>query len=158
MPYKDTVLPIVREVRNIALPGWGLANITEEKSGHPADIVTEFDTKVEEFLKEKLAEAFPEIPFVGEEGSGDRNAERFWLVDPIDGTGHYMRGLPFCTTMLALIEHGAVTFSVIYDFVSDKMYWAEKGKGAYMNDTPIHVSTRNFSQAYLSYETHTEKK
>ena len=157
MSYKDTVLSIVREAGNIALPGWGLASITAEKSGHPADIVTEFDTKVEEFLKEKLAEVFPEIEFVGEEGSGNRDAARFWLVDPIDGTGHYMRGLPFCTTMLALIENGVVTFSVVYDFVGDKMYWAEKGKGAYMNDIPIHVSDRNSAQSYISWETHEEK-
>jgi myo-inositol-1(or 4)-monophosphatase len=153
MSYIDTVLPIVKEIRNIVLPGYGLANIIDEKSANPADVVTNFDIKVEEFLKDKLSKAFPEIGFVGEEHGGDRNAERFWIVDPIDGTGYYIRGLPFCTTMFALIEHGIVTFSVIYDFVADNIYWAEKGKGAYMNDTKIHVSDRDFKHAYLSWAT-----
>ena len=54
MSYKDTVLPIVKEVRNIVLPNYGCASIMQEKSNHPADVVTELDGKVEEFLKEKL--------------------------------------------------------------------------------------------------------
>lgn len=159
MSYKDTVLPIVKEVREILLPGYGFASVVDEKSKHPADVVTDLDGKVEEFLKEKLAKIFPDIEFVGEESGGNRNAERFWLVDPIDGTGHYIRGLPFCTTMLALVEYDIVTFSVIYDFVSDNMYWAEKGQGAYMNDTKIYVSNRSLTQGYLCWETkYLEKK
>jgi len=152
MSYKEKVLPIIRQVREFVLPSWGVASIVNEKSIHPADVVTEIDTKVEEFLKEKLAEVYPDIEFAGEEGGGKRDMERFWLVDPIDGTGHYVRGLPFCTVMIALIEHGVVTFSAIYDFINDDMYWAEKGKGAYKNDTPIHVSNRNLQQSYLGWE------
>jgi myo-inositol-1(or 4)-monophosphatase len=153
MNYKETVIPIVREVRGIVLPNFGLANITDEKSKHPADVVTETDIKVEAFLKEKLAKAFPDIEFVGEEGQGNREAKRFWLVDPIDGTALYIRGMPFCTTMLALIEDGVVNFSVIYDFVGDNMYWAERGKGAYMNDSRIYVSNRKLEKGYVCMET-----
>ncbi len=158
MSYKDTVLPVVREVRKILLPEWGKAEIIDKKTTRATDILTVLDQKVERFLKEKLAEIYPDIQFVGEEDGGNREAERFWLIDPIDGTGHYMRGLPFCTVMLALIEKGVVTFSVVYDFLNDDIYWAEKGKGAYKNDTPIHVSDRDFSDSYICSESRLYKK
>ncbi|MEI8130291.1 MAG: inositol monophosphatase [bacterium] len=158
MKYKDIVLPIIRATRDITLPSFGVAKITNEKSKHPADIVTEIDGAVELFLKQHLREAYPDITFVGEENGGDRSAERFWLVDPIDGTGHYLRGLPFCTTMIALIEYGEVVFSAIYDFVNDTMYWAERGEGAYCDDERIHVGNRTIAQSYLCVETMLEKQ
>jgi myo-inositol-1(or 4)-monophosphatase len=158
MSYKNTVLPIIREVREMVLPHYGLADIVHKKSTAPSDVVTELDQKVEKFLKDRLAEIYPDIEFVGEEYGGNRDAKKFWLVDPIDGTGHYVRGLPFCSTMLALIEDGAVIFSAIYDFVSDNMYWAEKGKGAFMNETPIQVSSRSIENSYMFYETIYQKE
>ena len=158
MSYKDAVLPIVREVREILLPEWGTAEIIDKKTEVSSDVVTALDAKVEKFLKSRLAEVYPDIQFVGEEDGGDRSAGRFWLVDPIDGTSHYIRGLPFCTTMLALIENGVVTFSVIYDFLNDDIYWAEKGKGAYKNDSTIHVSDRGLVDAYVCTESKVYKK
>lgn len=158
MNYKDKVLPIVREVREILLSEWGTAKSIDKKTKRGSDVVTVLDQKVEKFLRDKLAEVYPDIQFVGEEEGGNRDAERFWLVDPIDGTGHYMRGLPFCTTMLALIEKGVVIFSVIYDFLNDDIYWAGKGKGAYKNDLQIHVSDRNFEDAYICSESRVYKK
>jgi myo-inositol-1(or 4)-monophosphatase len=145
-------------VREILLPQWGKAEVIDKKTASSSDVLTALDQKVEKFLREKLAEVYPDIQFVGEEEGGNREAERFWLVDPIDGTGHYVRGLPFCTSMLALIEDGVVTFSVIYDFLNDDMYWAEKGKGAYKNDSPIHVSDRSLTDSYICMESKMYKK
>lgn len=158
MSYKDTVIPIVKEVRGLVLPSWGNAEIVDKKSLNPGDVVTELDRKVETFLKEKLAEVYPDIGFVGEENGGDRDAKKFWLVDPIDGTGHYVRGLPFCTTMLALIEDSEVVFSVIYHFITDVVFWAEKGKGAYRDDERIYVSHRKLKNSYICFETHLAKE
>lgn len=152
MDYKGKVLPIVRSVRGILLPEWGKAGNIGKKTELPSDVLTVLDQKVENFLRDKLAEIYPDIEFVGEESGGNRDRERFWLVDPIDGTGHYVRGLPFCTTMLALIEHGQVVFSVIYDFLNDDAYWAEKGKGAYKNDSPIRASSRKLEDSYVCCE------
>lgn len=158
MSYKNKVLPIIREVREILLPEWGTAKVINKKTKLASDEVTVLDQKVEKFLKDKLAEAYPDIQFVGEEEGGNRDTECFWLVDPIDGTGHYIRGLPFCTTMLALIEKGVVIFSVIYDFLNDDIYWAERGKGAYKNDLPIHVNSRDLESAYICSESKVYKK
>jgi len=134
------------------LPHYGNAVVTNQKSDVAADVVTELDQKIEEYLREELKKIEPGASFVGEETGGDRNAERFWLVDPIDGTAHFVRGMPFCTTMVALIDRGQVVFGVIYDFVNDVMYAAEKGKGTTINGVSTHVSERPLRKAYLGWE------
>jgi len=152
MKYAPTVLPVMREIRDLVLPHWGNVRSITAKSALPTDLVTELDTAVEAFMTRKLQELYPDIGFVGEEFGGDRTQERFWLMDPIDGTVHFIRGLPFCTSMLALIENGQVTFSVIYDFVNDHMYYAEKGQGAFKDGERIHVSDRGLAEAYYCDE------
>lgn len=146
------ILPILRSTRDISLPSWGTIEARLQKTKSATDLVTDIDYKIEELLAKNLLKVDSTISFVGEEFGGDRSANRFWLVDPIDGTSHYVRGLPFCTTMIALIENGQVTFSAIYDFLNDRMYHAERGKGAYCNNEPIFVSTRPLSMAYISFE------
>ncbi len=153
MSYREQILPVMRGMRELLLSGWGTAGITQHKGDSPVNIVTEVDTQVEKEVAAKLIELYPEIDFVGEEFGGNRDSKKMWLMDPIDGTGHYIRGMPFCTSMLALIEQGEVVFSVIYDFIKDDMYWAEKGKGAYCNKKPLHVSSRPLREAYIGVET-----
>jgi len=127
------------------------------KSPMAYDVVTEIDIQVEHFLRDELSKTYPNIPFVGEETGGDRSAPVKWLCDPIDGTSYYVRGLPFCTTMLALIDSGEVIFSIIYDFVNDAIFHAQRGKGAFREQEPIHVSNRSLSGSYMSWETHIDK-
>ncbi len=153
----DQVLPLIRETRAMLLPHWGNAGVEVRKSQSPADVVTKLDMEVERFLADRLKKIDPGAEFVGEEFGGSRDAERLWLCDPIDGTAHFVRGLPFCTTMLAHIENGAVTFSVIYDFLNDILYHAERGQGAFRNNERITVSTRPQTDAYLSWDTHTDR-
>lgn len=148
----DSILPIIRSTRAISLPGWGLAEVDHKKTGSPTDVVTKLDFEIEEYLAKEFAKVRPDIGFVGEEYGGDRTQERYWMVDPIDGTAHYIRGLPFCTTMVALIERGEVTFSGIYDFVNDIMYHAERGKGSYKDNQRIYVSDRTLENSYMFYE------
>lgn len=121
-----------------------------------AGIVTELDRKTETFLAQELSKALPGIGFRGEEFGVQSEAETTWLVDPIDGTAHFVRGIPFCTTMVALIHKGEVVMSAIYDFVNDDLYWAIRGKGAYKNDQKISVSKRTLAQSLISFETRLE--
>ncbi len=161
MNYESAVAPILREVRTTVMPHYGNVKSFAQKDGEAteaaANVLTVLDEQVEEFLRDRLLKLDPTISFVGEETGGDRTKERFWLVDPIDATAHFIRGLPFCTTMVALVEHDQVMFSAIYDFVNDKLFSAERGKGATMNGTAIHVSSRSLREAYVSYETHMGK-
>ncbi len=155
MNYIETVGPCLRDMRELMVSNWGKAEAIHQKDDSAWSIVTAIDIEVEKRMSLALAKKFSDIAFVGEEAGGDRNAEKFWLMDPIDGTMHYSRGMPFCTSMIALIENGHVTFSVIYDFLNDKMYHAQKGKGAFCNEEPIHVSTRDMKNALVALETKT---
>ncbi|OHA20609.1 MAG: hypothetical protein A2849_02325 [Candidatus Taylorbacteria bacterium RIFCSPHIGHO2_01_FULL_51_15] len=148
--YIEALSPIIRHVRGLLLPQYGKAAFHEKLGGRAREVITKLDLEVERFLKDELASKYPDIGFVGEESGGDRNAKRFWLVDPIDGTEYFIRGLPFCTSQLALIENGGVTFSIIYDFVGDVLCHAEKEKGAFANDKALSVSTRMLDVSRLS--------
>lgn len=151
MNYADTLVPLIREIRPMVLPYWGNVSSTA-KSASPADLVTALDTGVETFIAGRLRELYPHIPFVGEEFGGIRDGQKHWLMDPIDGTAHFVRGLPFCTSMLALVEDDQVLFSLIYDFIHDHVYWAQKGQGAFKDGVPLQVSNRPLTDAYYSYE------
>ncbi len=153
MKYIETVGPRMRELRELMVSNWGKAEAINQKTDSAWSIVTAIDIEVEKRMSEKLEQAFPDIAFVGEEAGGDRSKEKFWLMDPIDGTLHYARGMPFCTSMLALIDNGQVVFSVIYDFIRDEMYWAERGGGAWRNDTRLSVSTRGLKEGLMGWET-----
>lgn len=148
--------PIVRETREMLMPHWGSITPDKKKTDAAYSVVTELDLVVERHLKDALARIDPSAEFAGEEYGGTRDAKRFWLCDPIDGTGHFIRGLPFCSVMLALIEEGSVNAAIIYDFVKDDLYHAERGKGAYQNSEPIHVSDRELADSYIAFESRIE--
>ncbi len=158
MDFASEVLPILRNLRGTLMSQWGNIAVVRDKGAGAHDVVTELDLAIEERTKKALAEIYPEIAFVGEEGGGNREAQRLWLMDPIDGTAHFVRGLPFTTTMLAYVEDGVVQFSAIYEFVHDRMYWAERGKGAYCNDTRLSVSSRSLKEAYVGWESNQAKE
>ncbi len=156
MKYAPTVMPILRAQRGFLMEHWGNAEIIGEKDGNVIQIVTAIDIEMERRVAEELKKSYPDVTFVGEEGGGERHG-MFWLMDPIDGTQHYVRGLPFCTSMLALIDKGEVVFSAIYDFINDRMYYAERGEGAFCNDKKLSVSNRALRDAYISWETHLDR-
>lgn len=154
----EKVIEIIRSTRKLSLPHFGNVADKGYKTDNTADVVTQIDQDIEEYLKAELGKIMPDVGFVGEEFGGDRTSRKFWLVDPIDGTGHFIRGIPYCTTMLCLIESGQVTFSIIYDFVNDIVYHAKLGKGAYKNGEKISVSNRTLKRAYLACEINSKKE
>jgi myo-inositol-1(or 4)-monophosphatase len=151
MKYQDALLAM-KATRPMLMERWGNADITAFKSDSAVDVVTETDVAVERQVSAALTAAYPDIGFVGEEDGGDRTASRFWLMDPIDGTGIFVRGMPFSTSMLALIEDGKVSFGAIYDFANDHMYFAERGAGAFREDERLRVSDRPLRNSYLFWE------
>jgi myo-inositol-1(or 4)-monophosphatase len=150
------VVEVVQEAGEMLAAQFGKLEAFRMKSETPVDVVTTLDLQVEQLLAARLHTAYPDIGFVGEEFGVTRAAERFWLVDPIDGTAHFVRGTPFCTTMVALIDGHEVIYSLIYDFVRKDLYVADKGHGAYLNGELIQVSSRPFKKSYLSVEANVE--
>jgi len=153
----EKILPIIRSTRNMTLPFYGKVEVIAQKDESPHNVVTKLDHDVELFLKAEFNKLYPDIEFAGEEFGGSREHKKFWLVDPIDGTMHFVRGNPFCTTMVVLIEDGEPIFSAIYDFVNDIMYHAEKGKGSFKDGERINVGDRPVEQSVVALETDQSK-
>jgi myo-inositol-1(or 4)-monophosphatase len=99
----------------------------------PDDLVTGTDLLSQAAIKRVLEEHEPSIAFVGEEGEAVMSdADRYWLVDPVCGTGNFAAGLPFYAVNAALVEDGQVTVGVVGDGVTGEIYVAQRGQGAWL--------------------------
>jgi histidinol-phosphatase len=97
--------------------------------------VTEADRAVEQAIRDRLAASRPDDAVVGEEmAASGKQADRRWIIDPIDGTKGYVRGIPVWSTLLALQEHGEVTVGVASAPALHRRWWAARGQGAYLHD------------------------
>jgi histidinol-phosphatase len=103
--------------------------------------VTEADRAVEAEIRSMLADARAEDAVLGEEQGGSGNAPRRWIVDPIDGTRNYARGVPVWATLVALEESGTVSLGVVSAPALGRRWWAERGDGAFANGERIGVSS-----------------
>jgi histidinol-phosphatase len=114
--------------------------------------VTEADHAVETRLRELLAEARPGDACLGEEHGVTGEGGRRWIVDPIDGTRNYARGVPVWATLVALEEDGAVRLGVVSAPALGRRWWAERGKGAFADGDRIGVSSvERVEDAVLSF-------
>lgn len=111
--------------------------------------VTQLDKQLERQIRSALTELDETIPIVGEELGGDGSAETFWLIDPIDGTESFVRGLPFVRNIVTLVVDNQPLFVFIYKPVTDELYIAIKGKGATKNGQPISIGKRPLSRAWI---------
>ena len=109
------------------------------------DFVSRADTEAERILREELMGARPTYGWLGEESGeapGDDPTRR-WIVDPLDGTTNFLHGLPHWAISIALEHKGNIVSGVIYDPAKDEMFYAEKGAGAWLNDSKrLRVSGR----------------
>ncbi|MGF1508313.1 MAG: inositol monophosphatase family protein [Myxococcota bacterium] len=107
------------------------------------DFVTQADREVEALIRKRLAEAFPDDGFLGEEtGRTDGSGPGHWVVDPIDGTANFMRGVPWYGVSVAFVRNESVELGVIEDVPRARTFWAERGSGAYLDDQRIFASTQ----------------
>lgn len=109
-----------------------------QKAEH--DFVTEMDLKSEQLIRERLLSQCPEDEFFGEEGGGSTSTKGRWIVDPIDGTGNYVKDIPLYTISIAYEHDGKLAIGCVYAPALDEMYLAVVGEGATCNGRPIHVS------------------
>lgn len=105
------------------------------------DYLTQTDGEVEAMVKAAIAEAFPQDSFLGEETGGETaSVSRLWIVDPVDGTANFARGVPHFCISLALLENGTPTLGAIYDPMRDELFVATKGHGAFLNGVRMKTS------------------
>lgn len=109
------------------------------------DFVSKADLAAEKILKEELMGARPTYGWLAEEGGGidGQDPTRRWIVDPLDGTTNFLHGLPHWAISIGLEHKGQVVAGVVFDAAKDEMFFAEKGAGAWMNDTRLRVSGRS---------------
>jgi histidinol-phosphatase len=114
--------------------------------------VTEADRAVEAEIRGLLAAERPHDAILGEEEGSAGAGSRRWLVDPIDGTRNYARGLPVWATLVALEVDGVVQAGVVSAPALRSRWWAERGSGAFANGQPVHVSSvERIEQAAVSF-------
>ena len=122
-----------REVENLQVSAKG-----------PGDFVSKADIAAEAIIREELRTARPTYGWLAEEGGEEAGEDptRRWIVDPLDGTTNFLHGLPHWAVSIALEHKGQVVAGVVFDAAKDEMFFAEKGQGAFMNDTRLRVSGR----------------
>ena len=110
----------------------------------PASFVTAADRRAEETLRTELEQARPGYSFLGEEGGLHEGTDKThcWIVDPLDGTLNFLHGIPHFAISIALEREGTIIAGVVYNPVSDDLFTAERGKGAFLNDRRLRVAAR----------------
>jgi myo-inositol-1(or 4)-monophosphatase len=115
----------------------------------PQDYLTATDGEVEKLVRMRLLETFPGDTFLGEEDGG-QVSERTWVVDPIDGTSNFARGIPHFCVSIAFVLDGVASIGVIYQPILDELFAAAKGLGATLNGEPIRTaSTTSLDKSLL---------
>ncbi|MCX7560738.1 inositol monophosphatase family protein [Sulfitobacter sp. F26204] len=109
------------------------------------DFVTKADIGAEKILKDDLMGARPTYGWLAEEGGFEEGQDptRRWIVDPLDGTTNFLHGLAHWAVSIALEHKGEIVAGVVYDPSKDEMFFAEKGAGAWLNETRLRVSGRH---------------
>ncbi|MDX9859553.1 MAG: inositol monophosphatase family protein [Rhodospirillales bacterium] len=118
-------------------------NLQVSRKG-PADFVSTADKKSESILHGELKKARPGYGFLMEEGGviEGSDSSNTWIIDPLDGTTNFLHGIPFFAISIALERDRDLFAGVIYEPITDQMFWAEKGQGAHLNGRRLRVSAR----------------
>ncbi len=104
------------------------------------DLVTEYDKKIEEFLKPRLAALFEDFEVVGEESFGGEMPDRAIFIDPIDGTTNFVHHIAYACISVGVWKDGEPLEGAIYNPILEELFWARRGEGAYLNGQKIGVS------------------
>jgi len=110
----------------------------------PGDFVSNADLKAQEILRAELSRARPEFGFIMEEGDEKQTDKPFrWIIDPLDGTTNFLHAVPHWAISVAAAQGDQLIAAMVYNPISDEMFWAEKGMGAYSNHQRLRVSARS---------------
>lgn len=105
------------------------------------NFITDADLASNKFIEEEIKKNFPNHQILSEEDKIHemKNAENLWIVDPLDGTTNFKFGIPLFCVSIAYVENGEVNIGAVYDPNHDELFWAEKGKGAFLNGQKLKI-------------------
>lgn len=149
----NKIIEIVKQAGNIYLSAGNDFEI-EEKSDS-VNLVTKYDKMIQDFLFERLGELLPEAHFFGEEGNENKELTDGYcfIIDPIDGTTNFIKGFQHSAISVGLAKNRELIIGVVLDPDLKNLYYAEKGKGAYLNGKPIKVSDCELKDSLVLFGT-----
>lgn len=149
----DEIIKIVKEAGGIILAARNIESGVISKEGR-ANFVTRYDVEVQEYLFARLAKLYPAATFIGEEEE-QRTApgEYYFIIDPIDGTTNFIMDYHHSAVSVALMYHGQIVAGVVYNPYLDELFYAEKGLGAFLNNTPLKISDLPLANGLVSIGT-----
>jgi myo-inositol-1(or 4)-monophosphatase len=133
---------IIKEAGQIAKP-YFYRGVEIQTKADSKDYVTAADIAVSKYLVEKIHEKYPDHHIKSEEMPEDMNPENDayeWVIDPIDGTRNFAIGIPVWAIMIALLKNGETHMAAVYHPIAEELFFAEKSKGAFLNDKKITVN------------------
>lgn len=150
----DEIIAVVKKCGDIILFADDAERSVSSKAGR-ANFVTKYDVAVQTYLKDELLKILPEAVFIGEEDSHSEALGQGYafIVDPIDGTTNFIKNYRRSCVSVGLALHGQMEIGVIYNPYSNEMFYAQKGKGAFLNGQPIHASWHALSEGLVCFGT-----
>uniref|UniRef100_A0A8D8D3N0 Inositol-1-monophosphatase n=1 Tax=Culex pipiens TaxID=7175 RepID=A0A8D8D3N0_CULPI len=155
----DLACQLTRQCGPIVLEGFRNATKPVECKGNHWDVVTEYDRRVEEVLIGGLSRRFPDHRMLGEESTTEAASKEpldgrpTWIIDPIDGTNNFVRGVKYIAISVALVVDGRLTIGIVSNPCLDEFYTAVRGQGARLNGEPIRTSgVEELKRALVGHE------
>jgi myo-inositol-1(or 4)-monophosphatase len=141
MSILENVISVAKSAGAILAHEFRHINTFDAKGDH--DIVTRADYQSEALIMKELQAAYPEYSIITEESPNiEGTTEYCWYIDPLDGTNNFITGSPYFVVSIGLALRNEIILGVVYNPVSDELFYAEKGKGAFLNGERISVSGR----------------
>lgn len=152
MTPKELAISVAYQAGEILRENIGKITADDVEDKRPFDYVTEIDKACEQLIIYSIKQHFPDHEILAEESGKNQNTHSYrWIIDPLDGTTNFIHGFPHSSISIALQKEDEMILGVIYDPYRDELYYAERGKGAYCNDKPIHVSRqKNVSNCLIA--------
>ena len=151
----QNIIDIAKDCGSILLSASDIERKIHQKSGR-GNFVTDYDSRVQEALRSRLLMLLPEAVFMGEEDEmdcADISRGYAFIVDPIDGTANFTRGYDASSISVALAKDGVPVLGVVYNPYRKETYYAERGKGAFLNGERIHASERTLEEGLILFGT-----
>lgn len=145
---QDIILDVLRANREELLLYHGVIN-HETKSDN--SVVTNMDKKLEVAIKDALRKYDAGVGFLGEEHGQEGDTHSFWLIDPIDGTESYIRGLSGCRNILTFVDGNEPIYALVNRFTTNDLFIAQRGHPTTKNGVPVTLSTRPLNRAWLEF-------
>jgi myo-inositol-1(or 4)-monophosphatase len=144
-PVMTVMIGAVRKAARGVQRDYGEVSSLQVSQKGPGDFVTAADQKCEQTLRAELSKARPDYGFLGEEQgeTKGKDPEHRFIIDPIDGTHNFMHAIPYFALSVALERRGEIVAAVIYNPISDELFHAEKGTGAFCNNKRMRVGGRS---------------